>query len=347
MSLIVEIEEVAGSNTWVEMRSRLTNGPGTPVSAAIANDTGQAIAGNYTLQFSSVIAGTSATVKVLTSSPDNPYRDLTGRTVNLNNSTVYRDLIGGVDLKFSSSGSFSNMWEAEIRIGHSFGAVAAFGSEAGQATDPRKIRVRNDDEAEAAQNVRAVIASHVKMFPTSGVVFAAVLDFAAAATEKITDGQVQPYAMTVENKAGSGAGITADIKVDGDLVNVRNKTTNDEGTSEDLNVVDVYEITDGDLEGVEFQLSQAILNTATANILIFDSRFTQIAPDVGGAPGDWGTVEVLITSDGEDEGTIAASGFGFFHVRMLAPDGSISKSNPYVADVQILAESSSAAGWNS
>jgi hypothetical protein len=347
MSLIVEIEEVEGSNTWVEMRSRLTNSPGTPVSAAVANDTGQAIAGTFTLQFSSVIAGTSATVKVLTSSPDNPYRDLAGRTVNLNNTTVYRDIIGGIDLKFSSSGSFANTWEAEIRIGHDFGAVAAFGATAGQPTDSRKIRVRNDDEAEAARNVRAVIASHVKMFPTAGVVFAAVFDFAPGATEKITDGQVQPYQVTVENKTGSGAGITADIKVDGDLVNVRNKTTNDEGTSEDMNVVDVYEIIDGDLEGVEFQLSQSILNTATANFLIFDSRFTQTAPDVGGAPGDWGTVEVLITSDGEDEGTIAPDGFGFFHVRLLAPDGSISKSNPYICDVQVIGETASAAGWNS
>jgi hypothetical protein len=345
MALIIEIEEVAGSNTWVEMRSRLTNGPGTPVSAAVANDTGQAIAGTFTLQFSSVIAGTSATVKVLTSSPDNPYRDLTGRTVNLNNATIYRDIIGGVDLKFSSSMSFANTWEAEIRVGHSFGPLAAFGSEAGQATDSRKIRVRNDDEAEAAQNVRAVVTRHAKPFPTSGIVFEKFFDFAAGATEKITDGQVQPYAVTVENVSGSGAGKTGDIKFDGELVNVRNKTTLAEGTSEGLNVVDIYEVTDGDLEGLEFQPSQLMTNASTANVLIFDPRFTQTAPDLGGAPGDWGNSDVSIQSEGEDERVIAPGGFGFVHVRPLAPDGSISKSNPYILDVQILAETSSQAGW--
>ena len=74
MALIVEIEETQGSNVWVSMGSRITNGPGTPVSAAVANQTGQAVAGKYTLQFSNVIPVTSATVKVLTSSPDNPYR---------------------------------------------------------------------------------------------------------------------------------------------------------------------------------------------------------------------------------------------------------------------------------
>lgn len=344
--LIVEIEETPGSGVWVPMGSRITNGPGTPVSAAVANDTGQAIAGIYTLQFSSVIAGTSATVKVLTSSPDNPYRNLVGRTVNLNNTTVYRDIVGGVDLKFSSSGAFSNTWQVEIRIGHSFGPVAAFGAGAGQAGDPVKIRVSNDDDEESAQNVRAVVARHAKLFPKSGVVFDKFFDFAPGATEKITSGHVQPYAVTVENKTGSGSGITADIKVDGELVNVRNKTNNAEGTSEDLNVVDVYVITDGDLEDVEFQLSQLVTNAATANVLIFDPRFTQTAPDLGGAPGEFGNSDVFITSDGEDEGVIAPGSFGYVHARPLVPDGSASKSNPYIMDLLILAETSSGGGWD-
>jgi hypothetical protein len=193
---------------------------------------------------------------------------------------------------------------------------------------------------DAAQNVRAVVTRHAKVFPTAGIVFEKLFDFAASAVEKITDGQVQPYAITVENKTGSGAGTTADIKVDGALVNVSDQEGN-ESTSAALAVTSVYTIIDGDLEGVEFQLSQLITNAATANILIFNSRFMQIAPDLGGAPGDWGTSDVAITSDGE-----AAGGFGFFHVRMLAPDGSISDSNPYICDVEIIAETSSPAGWN-
>ena len=228
--------------------------------------------------------------------------------MSLDNATVYRDIVGGVNLKFSSSLSFANTWQTEIRIGHSFGPVAAFGASAGQPGDSIKIRVRNEqgdeEEPEAAQNVRAVVARHAKLYPTSGVVFEKFFDFAASGVEKITDGHVQPYAVTVESKSGSGASKTGDIKFEGDLVNVRNKTNNAEGTSEDLNVVDIYEVTDGNLEGIEFQLAQLVTNAATANV-------TQTAPDLGGAPGDWGNVDVFITSDGEDEGVIAPGSFGY------------------------------------
>lgn len=345
--LIVEIEETSGSNVWVDMRSRFTNSTGTPLVSAVANESGQAIAGNYIVTFEDVTPGDVATVSVQTSSPDNPYKTSEERPaveVQLDGETVYRNIIGGVGLIFNDDEDFDETWQFQIRIGYSFGPVAAFGSSAGQATDPRKIRVRNDDEEEAAQNVRAVLSKHVKHFLKTGIVFEKVYDFASGATERNTSGQIQPYAVTVENKTGTGSGITADIKFDSELVNVRDQDGN-ESTSEDLTVVDVYTIADGDLEGVVFQLSQSILNTATANILIFNSRFTQIAPDVGGAPGDWGTADVFITSEGEDEGVIAADSFSFYHVRLLAPDGSTSKSNPYICDVQILAETSDSAGW--
>lgn len=353
MSLIVEIEEIQGSGVWVDMRARLTNIVGAPVALAVANDTGQAIAGAYTIIFhhtegdtapEDVEPGTSGNVFVLTSSPDNPYRNTTGRAVNLDGETVYRDLVGGLDITFSDDPGFSTNWVAEIRVGHSFGAVAAYGTTAGLATDSRRIRVRNPDP-DAAQNVRAVVTRHAKLFPTAGIVFEKLLDFAASAVEKITGGQVQPYSVTVENKTGSDETTTADIKFDGALVNVVDQDGM-AGTSAALTVVDTYTITDGDLEGVEFQLSQAITNGSTANILIFNSRFTQIAPDLGGAPGDWGTADVAITSDPEAEGTIAAGGFGFFHVRVLAPSGSVSGSNPYICDAQIIAETSSPAGWD-
>jgi len=160
MSLIIEIEETPGSGVWVDIRSRFTNSVGTPIVSADPNDICAGIAGDYTLSFEDVTPGDSATVKVQTSSPDNPYRDATGKSVDLDGATVYRNIVGGVDLVFSDDGDFDDTYEAEIRVGHSFGPVAAFGATAGRPGDSRRIRVRNDDP-EAARNVRAVVTKQI------------------------------------------------------------------------------------------------------------------------------------------------------------------------------------------
>lgn len=342
--LLVEIEESAGSSVWVDMLSRFTNLTGTPLVSADANPSGQGIADVYQLTFASVVASTSATVKVQAASPDNPYTDQTGVSVALDGTTEYRDIIGGAALVFSASGSFTGSWTAEIRIGYSFGAQAGFGAGASEPAVGRRIRVTNDD-SDPAQAVTASLVRHAKLFETAGRIFEKIFEFAAGATESLTSGQVQPYHVSVANVTGSGGSKTMDLKVGGSTVNVENVTTPGSGVSTGLNVTDIYRITSGGLTDLEFQLSQDATNSDTANVLIFNQRYTQIAPDAGGGPGDYDTVDVSITESGQAEGVITAGGHGFFWVRSLVPDGAISGSNPYPMDVMLSAEQSSPAGW--
>lgn len=339
-----QIEESAGSGTWVESAARFTNSPGTPLVSATANDSGEAIADVYSLSFANVVAETDADVTVETSSPSNPYKGRVVTGVLLDGATGYDNVIPGVTLVFSDSASFANTWEAEVRAGRYAGAFPAFGSEAGTPGTGRRHRVENTGAA-TAQGCVAELVNITKLVRKVGQIFEFIRPFAEDATEKLSGEQVVPYAITVENKAGSGASITADIKVDGALVNVKNLATLATGTSEDVNVVDEYEITSGGLTGVRFMLSQQILNTATANILIFENSQTQIAPDVSGAAGTYGTTPVDLTESGEPTGEITAGGFAFYWERTLVNEGDGASSNPKPGDVRLSGEVGEAAGW--
>ncbi len=342
--LSLQIETFQGSGVWQDLLLHFANVTGSPLVSVTPNDSGEEMAGIYTGTFASVVAGDHATVKIQTASPDNPYKDQTGKLVDLDNATVYRNIIGGFDIVFSDDAGFTGFWSFTVRVGYEFPAQAGFGATAGRPSEARRIRVTNED-VETARNVTASVVKHVDPYPTAGQVFASVFKFAANATESLTGEQVQPYHVTVENVTGSGSSKTMDVKVGGALVNVENITTPGSGTSAGLNVTDTYRITSGALTDVEFQLSENATNASTANILIFNARFTQIAPDTGGAPGDWGTGDVLVTQDGQSEGEIEPGEVGYFWVRCLAPDASISGSNPHDLSVMVSAAQSSPAAW--
>jgi hypothetical protein len=342
--LEARIEETPLSGTFVAAAVRFTQTSGTPIEGATANDDGGAIAGIYSLVFEDVDPGVSATVKVSCDSVNNPNIDQTGKVVDLDSTTAYDNIIRGVDLVFSDDVGFLDTWTAQVRIGHSFGTVQAFGADAGIPSTSRKIRVYNTGD-EAGQNCKAEVVNIAKLWAKVGKVFERVFPFAENATEKLTGETVSPYAITVENVTGSGAGKTMDLLVDGAPVDVINLTDASESTSEGINVVDRYRITSGDLEDVTFLLSQDAVDDDSANILIFDKRFMQIAPDTAGSPGTFGTADVDLTETGEATGVITAGGFADFHVRVLVNDGGNSSSNPHQLDIRISGEVSESANW--
>lgn len=350
--LIAQIEETAGSGTFVAMNVRHTNSVGTPLVSSADAGNGENIGGVYTLTFTSVVAGVSAQVHVAVDSVNNPYRDSATlspnpQTVNLDGSTVYSRVVPGVNLVFSSSGSFNSTWTAEVRCGISE-FRNAYLPEAGTTGTERRIRVLNSGSG-PGQACKARLLPHVKPFRIVGQIFADVREFAEAADEKLSGNQVAPYVITVLGVLGSGASKTMDFRVDGSAVNVENLTTAATGTSDDLNVVDYYRITAGGLEDVEFLLSQAAVNSDECNILIFVNRYTQLAPDVTGAPGTWTGVgtDVDLTETGQTVGTITASGVAYHWRRTLIPVGSETESNPYPTDVCYEGAAGSAAGWSS
>jgi len=344
--LIGQIEEISGSGTWVDSDARLTNSTGTPVSSATANASGQAIADTYILAFSSVVAGVSATVTVSTASPNNPYGKSpnNSHSISLNASTQYKKIVPGVTLIFSSSGSFTSSWAAEVRVGRSFGGMNAFPPDASVPSTSYRIRVHNSGTASGI-NCKARIIKRVKDWWKTGQVFENVRAFAAGATEKLTGNQIVPYAVSVLNVSGSGSSKTMDVKVDGSTVNVVNLETGATGTSVGLNVNDFYKFTSSGLTDVEFKLSQAAVNSDIANVLIWNPLFIQMAVDFDGAPGVWGVDDIDLTTDGEETGVMTADGVAFFHVRLVVPEGANSESNPYICDIALEGAATSDAGW--
>lgn len=344
--LEAQIEETAGSTTFVAMGARFTNSTGTPLVSADANENGEAIADVYTLTFTSVIAGTSATVTVSAESPNNPYDGRVKTGVLLDDTTVYDDIIGGVDLVFDNSGSFTGSWAAEVRVGHPFGAFNAFPPDAGTPSGSRQIQVENTG-ADDAQNCVARLIPVVKRYRITNHVFERLRPFAESAVEKLSGLQIAPYVITVSGVLGSGASKTMDFRVDGSAVDVINLTDQSTGTSDDLNVVDFYRITSGNLEDVEFKLSQDAVSSNEENLLVFEHRFSQIAADVAGTPGSFGTADIDLTESGEATGTITPAGTALFWVRVLVPDGGNAESNPYQCDVALEGSVSGSAGWSS
>ncbi len=96
---------------------------------------------------------------------------------------------------------------------------------------------------------------------------------------------------------------------------------------------------------VEFILDQAVTNSSTANILIFAPADIQIAPDVSGSAGTYGTSDVTLTESGQASGVITPSGAAFFWVRTLVPINANTSSNPYQTDVALIGSVTGGAGW--
>ncbi len=98
--LVARIEETAGSGVFVAMSARSENVTGSAVFSCTSNDDGRAIADVYELAFTDIIVGVSATVTVSCSAPNNPYQG-NSASVMLDGSTVYDDIVPGVDLIFA------------------------------------------------------------------------------------------------------------------------------------------------------------------------------------------------------------------------------------------------------
>lgn len=344
--LEARIEEVAGSGTFVAATARYTNNTGTPIVSVAANNKGSLIAGVYNLTFASVVAATSANCTVTPTNTNNPSAtgspNAAGLTrpavaVTLDGTTAHSNVIEGLDIVFSNSGSFTNSWTGQIRVGYDFGSQQAFGSIV--ASTQRKIRAYNTG-SDTATNCKARCLPNVVAWPKVGEIFAGVRPFAEDAVEKLSGTIIDNYAITVGNVTGSGASKTMDVFVDGNpvdviMLDINNQPTGSEISSDDLNVTNYYRITTGDLTDVEFKLSEDATNSDTANIFIFDTRHIQIAPDESGSPGTWGTADVTLTESGQAAGVIRATGFASFWIRALTTDGADSESNPYSMNVAL------------
>jgi hypothetical protein len=335
------VPKILIGGVWTTVSARLANQVGTPLVSATLVYEFRLIPDEYVLTFSDVVPGVSATVTVACSVP-NPYNG-TSFSVDLDGVTEYDDIIPGLRLVFSDSGSFDDSWGLVVVAGLPLGVKNAFPPEAGQSTQ-FMVQVVNTGAA-AGSDCKALLRPALKVVKKTGVVFADAKPFADQAVAKLTLGVVSPYVFSVSNVTGSGSSKEMDCAVDGLPFDVLNLTTEAETTSEELNVVDWYRIISGDLTGTEFKLSEEALSGDFENVLVFEPEFITIAPFDNGAPGDFGQDDVPLTTQDELEGTIPAAGEAFFYIDVRVTEFGNLKSNPYICSVAIEGSALSAAGW--
>ena len=347
MALKDQIEVAA---VWTDSTVRGTNDTGTPITSAVLTGSGRQIADTYTLTVSSRV-GSTGTVTVESASKNNPYNGRVKTGITFNSSAVTLEVVPGVSIVFATGGANGDV--ATVYVGDYKGSFDASGVDAGVPTDGVRHKVVNDG-ASSVIDCKAGLRTMSVLVAKSGTVFNYIAPFAPTAVEKTAGGgssRVMPFAMEIENVSGAGGSKVADLLIDG--VNfgtdqIQNVTTGELSDGTGLKAVDppeTYLVVGGDLEGLEFALSASCANTNTANILIFPSRYTQIAPDVSGAEGTYSTIDVNLTEVGQTTGVITAGNAAYYWVRNLIPVGASSESNPYPCQVALECSESSDAGW--
>lgn len=340
------IDEIEIESVWTPSSVRGANTAGTPILSASLTGSGEEISDEYTLTISDRSGGTG-TVTV-TAGSNNPYDGRVVTSVPMDDSTEVTDVIPGVTIVFDNAAANGNT--ASIDVGDYKGTFDASGIDAGTPTDGVRHRVTNNG-ASSVQDAQALLLNQVVMVKKTGSVFSYVKPFAENATEKVSGVRTMPYSITVDNQAGSGGGRTVDLLIDGSpfgadsILDLTTGTTSNSTGLKSTSASYPYAVVDGPLEGLVFDITETCVDGDKANILIFPSRYVQIAEDVAGVEGTYGTDPVDLTTVGQSTGVITAAGVAYFWVRLLVPASAISESNPYPCNVALRASESSDAGW--
>lgn len=338
------------SGVWTDAAVRGANTSGTALASATPSGTGEEISDVYTLTVSNRVGGTGD-IAVEAASSNNPYDGASFVGVNFNGSTQYSNIVPGAILVFAASGANGNT--ATVTLGNPYGEFDASGVGAGTPTTGVRHRVLNDGASDVA-SAKARLLTQAIMVKMVNTVFNYIKPFASGATEKTAGGgsnRIMPYVLTISGVSGSGASKVATLSVDGVALgagSLLDLTTGSSVSGTGIKAISPaypYRVQTGPLSGFEFALDAGVANSDEANILIFNSRYTQIAPDVAGVAGTYGTSDVDLTESGESTGVITAAGEAFFWTRFLVPASANNESNPYPAKIALSASQSTAAGW--
>jgi hypothetical protein len=305
------------------------NTTGTPITSVTPNAEGNLVAGIYNISFAtgSVVPGVSATALIGCSDPKNPNINTSpGVTVNLDGSTPNKNVIRGLDVVFSSSGSFNESWAGKVYTGAYYDAtsgevrVTAFGTQdAGQTSAGQRIALRNDGST-IGIDCSVKIVNKARYQHTNGTPFVKTYQLQLNPT---ADADLLGKAVAFANYT-AGSPPTIDMTVGGvsyDLVNLNTGTTYPGGAALPIDGVTLLKFADGTkYQGVVIVLSTTIMdNTPTATIYVSDgAQFVEIAPDVSGAPGTYvaGTAGLTLTEDGgSNPGEIGPGSTAFYWQR--------------------------------
>jgi hypothetical protein len=293
----------------------------------------------------------TATITVGTLAPNNPYKGRVVTGVILDGATGYTNIVPGIIVIFASA--TANADATTVFVGLYNGTFDAFGAGAGVPSASTRHQVLNDGLGAVSNAVAKLLSQAVLYRKTGSGVFNYIRPFADGATEKTNPGstRVQPYNVGVVNVSGAGSAKVCDLQVDGVTLgsnSILDLSTGALVSGSGLKAISpgyAYRIQTGVLVGLEFAIDASVANGDVGNVLIFNSRYVQIAPDVAGAPGTWGTANVTLTQAGQASGVIQPGGAAYYHSRILVPSGASSESNPFPGEIALQGTETGSANW--
>lgn len=359
----------ASGTTYLDLHHSNTTGSlisGTPT----LDGSGRELGDVYTLTASAVVLGApnTCTITVTTDSDKGPYNGAVWTGVVCDGATARLDIVPGVSIVFSSSGSLANGWASKVYVGIWAGLLTAGnpgGTRLSWATGvgtPGVGAVSPGDEGFIAKlqiyNTGATVltgctlALHPRAKPVlkSGArAFASFQVVNDTPAEHVTATQTVPINFTFANLDTAATPDEIDVFMDGATFDVVEVDTGTPLTSTQLKMDGTtrYQIAEAGsyCEGAIFVLASTATNSSEENVLVFNVRHVEIALDVAGTPGTWGTTDLALTQSGEPSGNINPAGACNVWVRLDTSSLSSNKQNPFPADLFVEYNDTGEADW--
>jgi hypothetical protein len=359
----------ATATTFLDLHH--SNTVGSPVTGTPTLDgSGREIGDVYSAVVSAVVLGApnTATVTVTTASAKGPYHNKVFTGVLFDGTTPRLDIIPGVSWVPSSSGSLANGWTAVFYVGiwanlltagnpggtqlswaTGIGTPGVGAVSPGDAGFIAKINITNTG-ATVLTGCTLALHPRAKLVLKSGArAFTSFQVVNDTPSEHVTATQTVPINFTFANLDTAATPDEIDVKMDGATFDVVEVDTGTPLTSTQLKMDGTtrYQISEAGAycEGAIFVLASTATNSSEENVLVFNVRHVEIALDVAGTPGTWGTTDLALTQSGEPSGNINPAGACNVWVRLDTSSLSSNKQNPFPADLFVEYNDTGEADW--
>lgn len=308
---------------------RYENTQSTPIASASALENGQEISDVYELTFTNLGGGSFSVDVVAGAGSKNP-NHATGVACVCDGATPNYDIIGGVALVFSASTDTG--WKAKVAIGAIMTGAGATTDvlnrgivDAGTSSTEKQIAAKNvGDAASATTHIRAVPGFYWTPWDRRDIVL-------------LIDNHTDD---TLEHNAGKGTyEITFTDWGDDAVTGFKkcNLYVAKDGGAPVLAVTNAqfdgatryqyghadYNDTDDPLEGLSIilQNTSADPSAYTITLAVIDGwQWEELAEDLTGSPGSYGTGDLTLTQSGETSGVVQDGGNAKFWSRWNLPD---------------------------
>lgn len=300
---------------------RAVNLNGTPIVSVVLDDSGQEIADVYHL----VLHTGPATVDIVAAGGDKNPNEATGVSIVADDVTVNWNVIAGVGIVFASTLQEADRTRVSLGAYQTAGGIITdilnFGVQAGGG-DPTERRIAAvNTGADAAAELEVAVLPGFYFSPWDARDFVALIDNHSSESRQAlaTSGT---KTITFANWGDAGGGKKkADVYVNGSLCIA---SAIFDGTiryehGDGIGYVDASDL----LKGLSIILADTTADpTAETITLVIDGDThdqVELAEDLAGAPGSWGSSPVPLTESGQTPGHIMAGERAYFWTRWNLP----------------------------